>query len=259
MTACDRTKDEILTLMNEVGRWLSGFWRILAFVVCCVAPVLPAAALAQSFQSLHSIRKAAVEFALTRARDAMPSARLSVHAARLDSRLRLAQCAKPLQLSSSSGSRRGANVLVSVQCAAPTAWKLYVPVTIKARLRVLVAGESLSRGTHVRPGMLGRAERDVSNLAYGYFVHQRKVVGQVLRRNIAPGTVLTPQMLRPPLLVRQGQLVTLSVAAAGFSVTTQGVALQSGARGALVQVRNTRSNRVVQGVVTGSGQVRVEG
>lgn len=251
--------DRILTLINRSWRTSSGFWRALVIAACCLAVTLPAPAQAQAFQSLPSIRKAAAGFALARARVAMPSAHLRVHAVRLDSRLRLARCALPLQTSASSGSRRAANVLVIVRCPGPHPWKLYVPVTIRARLRVLVAAQSLSRGMQVQAGMLGRADRDVSKLPYGYFVRAGKVEGQVLRRNVAPGTVLTPEMLRPPLLVRRGQIVTISAGSGGFSVTTQGVALQSGARGALVRVRNTRSNRVLQGVVTASGQVHIGG
>lgn len=253
--------DEALTVMTGFWRRAIKYWRVSVLLVSCAVFVLPSPAMAQAqeFQPLASIRKAAMDYALAAAKRAMPDARLAVRAASLDSRLRLTLCRHPLQSSAPSSGREVGNTVVSVRCAGPRPWKLYVPVEVEARLQVLVAAQPLERGVQVKAGMLSRAERDVAQLPYGYFTNQRPVLGQVLQRNLSPGKVLTPGMLSPPLLVRRGQVVTLAAGADGFSVTTQGVALQDGARGALVRVRNSRSKRVVQGVVTGSGQVQVPG
>lgn len=215
--------------------------------------------MAQQFQSLDSIRKAAADYALAVAKQTLPAARLQVRATSLDSRLRLPRCDRPLKSSAPSGSREVGHTVVAVRCTGVHPWKLYVPVDVKAQLKVLVAAQPLARGGQVDAAMLSTAERDVAQLPYGYFTRRNAVLGQILRRNLAPGEVLTPGVLRPPLLVRRGQVVTLTAGAEGFSVSTQGVALQDGARGALVRVRNSRSKRVVQGVVTASGQVMVQG
>lgn len=251
--------DEKLTVAANCCRRAIECWRVVMLLGCLTAFGYPSPSMAQQFQTLDSIRKAAADYALAAAKQTLPSARLQVRAATLDTRLRLPRCDHPLKSSAPSGSRQVGHTVVAVRCSGPHAWKLYVPVEVKARIKVLVAAQPLMRGAQVDAGMLSTAERDVAQLPYGYFRRRSAVLGQVLRRNLAPGEALTPGVLRPPLLVRRGQVVTLTAGAQGFSVSTQGVALQDGARGALVRVRNSRSKRVVQGVVTGSGQVRVQG
>jgi len=251
--------DESLTAMAGFWKQAIKYWRIGVLLGCCAVFGIPSLAAAQEFQSLASIRKAAVDYALAAAKRAMPEAQLAARATSLDSRLRLPLCHHPLQSSAPSNGRAVGNTVVSVRCSGARPWKLYVPVEVKARLMVLVAAQPLVRGAQVKADMLSAAERDVTQLPYGYFTRQAAVLGQVLQRNLSTGKVLTPGMLRRPLLVRRGQVVTLTAGADGFSVTTQGVALQDGASGALVRVRNSQSKRVVQGVVTGSGQVQVQG
>lgn len=249
--------DVTLTNTRRLRALMTGYWRIVALLLCVGFWAPPAAAV--DFESPATIRQAVAGYALAAAKHTLPGARLSVRAASLDARLRLPVCGQPLQISASSANRRVGNTVVSVRCPGPHPWKLYVPVKVSARLSVLVAAQPLVRGAQITAAMLSRAERDVARLPYGYFTRSSAVIGQVLKRNLEVGAPLTPGVLRAPWLVRRGQVVTLTAGAEGFSVTTQGVALQDGARGSLVRVRNSRSKRVVQGVVTGSGKVRVDG
>jgi flagellar basal body P-ring formation protein FlgA len=253
------SNDKKMTMMGGRGERVIGYWRAIVLFSCLFAFFAPSTTFAEQFQTLASIRKIAADYARGEARQAMPAARLEVRSATLDSRLRLPLCQRPLMPSMPSGSSKVGHTVVSVRCIGAHSWKLYVPVDVKARLKVLIAAQPLERGAQVSGAMLSMAERNVARLPYGYFTHRNAVLGQVLRRNLSAGEVLTPGMLHPPLLVRRGQVVTLTAGAEGFSVSTQGVALQSGERGALVRVRNSRSKRVVQGVVTGSGQVSVQG
>ena len=71
------------------------------------------------------------------------------------------------------------------------------------------------------------------------------------------GTVLTPANLRPLLLVRSGQQVTLLLDFNGLQVRSSGKALQSARLGQLVKVRNSQSRKIVEGVVAGEGLVRI--
>jgi len=220
---------------------------------------MPEPVLAQTSQSLHSIRQAAGRYARKRAKYLLPKAKITVKIAHLDPRLRFEQCARPLQPSTPSGSSRLGHTVIDLRCTGPHPWQLYVPVTVIAEMSVLVAAHPLQRGDHIKKGMLTYAERNLAQLPYGYFVHPKTVIGRVLSRNLLSGAVVTPAALHSPLLVQRGQVVTLSAGTSAFTVTTQGVALQGGSLGALVRVRNTRSNQVVQGKVIGSGRVRING
>jgi flagella basal body P-ring formation protein FlgA len=76
-------------------------------------------------------------------------------------------------------------------------------------------------------------------------------------RTVKPGDVLTRRLLRPRMMVRRGEVVTLSFVGRGFRVTTLGRALEDAKRGDLVRVVNPTSRREVVGTADGPGLVRV--
>lgn len=70
-------------------------------------------------------------------------------------------------------------------------------------------------------------------------------------RNIRENDVIVPQD------VLRNEMVTMVVNNGGMILTTTGQALEAGARGAVIGVRNMRSKRVVRGVVVGPGEVHM--
>jgi flagella basal body P-ring formation protein FlgA len=81
------------------------------------------------------------------------------------------------------------------------------------------------------------------------------VVGQTSRRSLRPGDVLRAGQLAAPVLVKRGDAVLMVARRDEVEVTTSGEALDSGARGAMVRVRNPSSGQVVRMRVTGAGTV----
>jgi flagella basal body P-ring formation protein FlgA len=76
-------------------------------------------------------------------------------------------------------------------------------------------------------------------------------------RDLPAGTPLRQTDLRPAVLVRQGQLVTMTVGqGTDFTITVRLEALQDGRMGDRVTLRNTESGRTVSGVVTGLNSVK---
>jgi flagella basal body P-ring formation protein FlgA len=90
-----------------------------------------------------------------------------------------------------------------------------------------------------------------------YFNDPALVLGMYAKRPIPEGKALSIHMLQAPHLVRRGQEVILLAKTAGLEVRMKGKALADGAKGDLIQVRNTKSRRIVEGVVTNQGVVRV--
>lgn len=74
---------------------------------------------------------------------------------------------------------------------------------------------------------------------------------------VAAGEVLTARTVRPRLLVRRGEAVTLLVEGRGFMITAQGKAAEDARRGDTVRVLNPSSRREVLGTVESAGVVRV--
>jgi len=83
-----------------------------------------------------------------------------------------------------------------------------------------------------------------------------QVIGKTLRYGIAAGQVLREQMLRPAYSVTQGQTVQLVAKGTGFSINSEGAALNNASEGQSVQVR-VKSSRVIGGVAQTNGVVEV--
>lgn len=82
-------------------------------------------------------------------------------------------------------------------------------------------------------------------------------IGLSVRQPMQAGQPLRRADLTKPLLVQRGEAIVLVYEAPGITLTARGKAEESGSAGDTVNVLNTQSKRVVQGVVTGPGQVTV--
>lgn len=84
-----------------------------------------------------------------------------------------------------------------------------------------------------------------------------QLIGREVRHALNDGDILHTNDIIPARLVTRGALVTLKIETPYMQLTAQGRALMDGAEGETVRVNNTQSNRMVEGVVTGPGEVSV--
>lgn len=84
-------------------------------------------------------------------------------------------------------------------------------------------------------------------------------IGLQLRRTMRAGTPIRVADIVKPDFVQRDQSVTIIYQVPGLYLTTRGKAIESGAEGDVVSVLNLQSKRTLTGVVTGRGQVTVQG
>lgn len=181
----------------------------------------------------------------------------AVEVTRLDPRLALARCDQPLEPFVPNGQRRLGNATIGVRCDGQRPWTLYVPVRITSSVNILTARRPLSRGTVLAADDLVTVERDAAGLPYGYFTDPAQLIGQQLKRSVRAGDILTPAMVAPAPLVQRGQRVWIATQGGGVNVAMEGEALQDGAAGERIRVRNLSSKRVVEAEVVSDSLVRV--
>ncbi len=182
---------------------------------------------------------------------------VSVRLGRLDRRLRLRRCDGRLQAFWPHGRRpRTGHASVGVRCLGGVRWKIYLPVRIRRYAQVVVAARALPAGHVLSAADLKRTRLEVDGLR-SYHREPRRLDGMVLRRALAAGQPVEAVHVSPPVLVRRGQRIVVEARAGGLAVRAAGVALADGRKGDTIRVRNLRSKRVVQAVVTGRGRVEV--
>lgn len=210
---------------------------------------------AVTIQSHEAIREAAKHY--LEQNPPTSDGRIEFTVGHLDSRLRLHPCDLPLDVFYPPGGRRTGHATLGVRCAGPKPWKLYIPISIKIYRPVAVAQRALVRGEILNEEDIALVDKDVSRLGFGYIVDIANVMGKEARRSVSAGAVITPNHLAAPHIVERGQTVVILANAGGIEVRMTGEALADGALNERIQVRNKQSRRIVEGIVSAPGVVKV--
>ena len=207
-------------------------------------------------QSLEAIQAAAEGFV----RASLPenSAKHFVTAGKLDPRLRLEQCASPLEAFSQGTATTNARQTIGVRCPTAKAWTLYVPVSVEVEVSVLVLRRPLARRARVEMMDVEPQLRRLPGSSAAFINDISSLQGHRLKRALPVGTALTVEMLVPDVIVRRGQQVTLIAMNGPVQIRAQGQALTEGGAADRVRVQNVTSLKIVEGVVESDGSVRVD-
>lgn len=190
--------------------------------------------------------------------EAPDAPRAEIDVGRLDPRLQMTACSRPLETELNRQQAPAGRVTVRVDCPAQDApWTRYIQASVQVFEPVVVATRTLRRGERVTAADISLEEREVSMLRDTVYRDPARAEGMALRRTVTAGSPLTGQSVTEPVLIRRGDTVTLTAENEAVTIRHQGVALQDGVLGKRISVRNRRSERVIQATVTGSGQARV--
>ncbi|OUR90559.1 flagella basal body P-ring formation protein FlgA [Gammaproteobacteria bacterium 42_54_T18] len=173
----------------------------------------------------------------------------------LDPRLRLAICNTPLNVKPTSTRRKLGRLTLKISCFDKKSWSLHVPLELKAYENVVVAAQPILRGQIITAGNLTKDEREVTRLNQGYFAQPKLVVGSIAKRSIATHRVILPRSLSTPKLVNKGESISIQAISSGLSIKAMGIALVDGSLGDLIQVKNSKTQRIVEGRISAPGQI----
>lgn len=229
--------------------------HVSRIALLCLAMVMAVTTQAAQAPQRHAdIAAAAKEFLDSKLSSAYASYHIEIGT--LDPRLRLTPCTEPLNAFLPPGSRLPGNTTVGVSCSGTSPWTLYVSAKVKVMSKVVVLRRPVTRDTPLSADDLSLETREIE-ATVGYIQDLAQVVGKLAKRPMAANTVLTPNMLSAPRLVRRGQQVVLVAAMPGMDVRVQGIALDEGGAGDRIKVRNVSSKRVVEATVVEAGVAQV--
>ena len=192
----------------------------------------------------------------------------TLHVAPLDSRIALQPCQQKLQFEQPFVNQPN----VRVRCAQPQ-WQLFVtlnngavPSSAKTDtpsapvlMKVLVAKEVLKRGTIISPDMFQLTEMPASGMENQVIADPQLVVNMELVRDLAPNAPLRTYDLKKAVMVKRGQEVQVTAGAGqGFLITMRAEAMQEGALGEQIRLKNSESGRSLTAVVTGQNTARLK-
>ena len=212
--------------------------------------------MADDFQANDDIEKTAASFLQSRLAQST-TGKFEIHINPLDQRLKLSQCDTPLEAFLAPGAKLYGKTTVGVRCTGNKPWKVFVPANLALYEQVLAATRTIIRGEVLGSADLTLVDKQVTPASQSYFRDLQQAVGFIAKRSIPSGRVLTASMVQAPRLVQAGQEVILLATTPQLEVRMKGKALSAGAKGDVIQVRNVRTKRIVEGTVTHAGVVRV--
>ncbi len=179
---------------------------------------------------------------------------VNIDVGNLDARLRLPACNGQLAPRIHSPKPYGSNITVKVSCLGDQRWSVFVPVRLDIHVMAVVASRAIGRGERVTDADVHLARVNTSS---DYVEDPARVVGMTARRPLRAGEVVKPTWVEAPIAVERGAAVALEAVRGGITVTAVGTAMANGHVGDQIKVRNTQSNRVVDGRVIAPGKVQI--
>ena len=113
-------------------------------------------------------------------------------------------------------------------------------------------------GDVIRDGMLTEREMPDDFAGKSAVVLDRSaLVNKTSRRTLLPNLPIAKNAVGEPKLVTLGAMVRVVYTEGGLTISTYGSALQGGAAGDVIPVRNLESGLTISGIIEADGSVRV--
>lgn len=179
---------------------------------------------------------------------------LNIAVQHIDPRLKLTDCKGGLVSSIPGKQNYRNNITVLVSCPIDN-WKVYIPVHITQLIPMIIAKRTLNNGT---PLTLSDMETKLLSNKFirgQIFQDRHSLIGSRVKRTITAGSPITGNNI---CLVCKDDPVTIIATSDGLTVKAKGIALNDGSLSDTVRVKNSKSNRIVNGKVTKVGEVSVD-
>lgn len=188
----------------------------------------------------------------------LPSDRYSYDISSLNQQFKFSSCSVPLSFQPSRPLIAG-KFSIKVSCDAAPKWSFYSRGEIDIQRTVIVTAQSLPKGMPLTPENTEPKAISLQKLRGGYFTSYKEINDFTLKRAVTKGSVLTPQVLTPPLLVRKNdEVIIIAGRPDRIEVRVSGTALQDGRMNQQIRVRNQSSGKTIKARVINRGIVRAD-
>ncbi|MFO7985597.1 MAG: flagellar basal body P-ring formation chaperone FlgA [Desulfatiglandaceae bacterium] len=137
--------------------------------------------------------------------------------------------------------------------------KVWVVADIEVLRDVIVAKRPLRRHRQVTEDDIEVREMDMARLPSNFLTDYGKILGKRTTKSIDVNTILRPDLIEFPPLVKRGDVVTVIAESAGLRITAVGVVKErEGHQGEKIRVENIDSNKRIYAQVVNAKTVKVD-
>lgn len=129
------------------------------------------------------------------------------------------------------------------------------PAASRGNVEVLTYARDIAAGEILQPAdvIWGKAAAAPADAPHD----PEALIGMTARRPLRAGAAALARDVSAPIVVKSGEMITVSFESGGISLALQGKALAAGGVGETINVENTSSKKTIQAVVTGPGAAAV--
>ena len=175
-----------------------------------------------------------------------------------DSRLQLNTCAHIPETSALAAPLKWGKVSIKVSCNQPQQWSIYLSATTLQPIVLWNVIQNIQRDAIIRRTDINQSENWLATAPPGAIQNPEMIVGMQARQSIQPNQVIKERYLRQPITIQKGHRLTAAVKQPGFSISTQVIALQDGAKGDTIKVENSKTGKLLFARINPQGRLVIE-
>ncbi|EDZ97503.1 flagella basal body P-ring formation protein FlgA, partial [Burkholderia sp. H160] len=156
-----------------------------------------------------------------------------------------------------TGARLWGRLTVGVRCAGERPWTIYLQARISVHATYYLAARAMAPGEVLTAADLVARDGDLTGLPQAIVTDPSQAVGSVSLVRLAGGMPLRRDMLKSAAAVAFGQTVRVVAAGDGFSISSEGSAMNNASPGQQVRVK-TANGQIVSGIVKDGGTVEIQ-
>lgn len=140
--------------------------------------------------------------------------------------------------------------------------KAFARTAVSGKFYVLgdayVPARPIDKGEVITQDMLKVIPVRMNRIKPNFVVDADKLVNNEAKKYLKEGKIITDRDIGPKILVRKNDLVTLVYKTDNMQITVRGSARQDGAKGDKIEVENSKSKKILVGVVEDADTVNID-
>ena len=146
--------------------------------------------------------------------------------------------------------------LIKVSCESKNSWTIFVrtnantfkqkKLKVSNTKEILVLNKSIEKGNYIKKSDLTFIKSRKKNIFYN---NKEELIGRKVKQNLKKGQYIQPRHLFTKYSVNEGDPVVIVSKFKNAEVTTGGIAIRSGNIGDVLEVKNTRSGKIIKGML----------
>ncbi|MGL5047138.1 MAG: flagellar basal body P-ring formation chaperone FlgA [Shewanella sp.] len=185
------------------------------------------------------------------------NAKVDISPQMVEARMLPSQCLSPIKVELASNREVSRNNTLKISCDTPDLaypWQIYISVRVEILFPVVVSTEILAPGALISPSQIEIRYIEQNSLRGAEFNDPSKLTGVRVKRRVSKNYPILSHNL---CFVCKHDSVSIYIRSNSFELKTDGEALQDGNKGDRIRVKNSSSNKELDAIVTGIGEVEV--